>query len=293
MGLQKHKGYKFIYDHAVQTPESVEQLEHLFRVKHGPEANRHIRTGNEAANMGKERSERVAEIVLDLLETDIGLTFGDDDDKAGAPRFSITYAESLGGKPAGGNYAGYILQFTPEYAKKLKSTRTDPENNVMPLGSWDDNTITIFIKKEFDNNPYSTYNQQPSVAEVQIIQNGQIEFNDYPGGGAKIFKGPNDQFMIQRWTWGYDDNPQSEKFGEFIKEMQNAHVVNLESSEIDGHLTVLREQAREIADFNNKIQNETKTLYPDRLKKKEESNFSNTSNVPSEYYQQFQLRKSE
>lgn len=293
VGLQKHKGYKFIYDHAVQTPESVEQLEHLFRVKHGPEANRHIRTGNEAANMNAERSERVAEIVLDLLETDIGLTFGDDDDKAGAPRFSITYAESLGGKPAGGNYAGYILQFTPEYAKKLKSTRTDPENNVMPLGSWDDNTITIFIKKEFDNNPYSTYNQQPSVAEVQIIQNGQIEFNDYPGGGAKIFKGPNDQFMIQRWTWGYDDNPQSEKFGEFIKEMQNAHVVNLESSEIDGHLTVLREQAREIADFNNKIQNETKTLYPDRLKKKEESNFSNTSNVPSEYYQQFQLRKSE
>jgi len=289
IGLRKHSGYKFIYDHAVQSPESVEQLEHIFSIIHGEE--RYIRTGNEAANMNMERSEKIAEVVMELLELDMGLTFGDDDDKAGAPRLSITYAESLGGKAAGGKYAGYIIQFTPEYAKKLKSTREDPGNNLMDLGSWKDNTLTLFVPKGLDRNPYNSFNTQPSVTEVQIIQNGEVTFNDFPGGGAKIFKNSNDQFMVQRWTWGYDSNPESAKFDEMVKEMQDPQVLNLESGEIDGYLTYIKKQAERQAGYNNKMQNEAKILYPDRLKKKRESSSANSSDSPPDYYQQFQLNQ--
>tara|TARA_R110002020_G_scaffold36503_5_gene109854 strand:- start:59869 stop:63198 length:3330 start_codon:yes stop_codon:yes gene_type:complete len=264
-GVTKHKGYKFVYGHAEQDPGAVAQIEFLYDAINGVREQRVLRFGDEAADMKGTADQPKAKQVMDILQTDLNLSFGENDDKAGAPNFSITYAQSLGGKGAENKYAGYLIKFTPEYVKKLKSTRETPSNTFIDLGEWSTNAITVFVDKGYDNNPYNMDNVKPSVVKLQVVNNGELTFDLWPGGGAKMFQNSSGQLMVQKWAYGYDNNPKSARFGRHIKEMQPPQALTVRGTEIDGFWTLIQQQAENMRQTGLSRENLAKKAYPDLL----------------------------
>lgn len=264
-GVTKHKGYKFVYGHAEQDPGAVAQIEFLYDAINGVREQRVLRFGDETADMKGTADQPKAKQVMDILQTDLNLSFGENDDKAGAPNFSITYAQSLGGKGAENKYAGYLIKFTPEYVKKLKSTRETPSNTFIDLGEWSSNAITVFVDKEYDKNPYNMDNVNPSVVKLQVVNNGELTFDLWPGGGAKMFQNSSGQLMVQRWSYGYDANPESARFGRHIKEVQPPKVVTVRGTEIDGFWTLIQQQAENMRQYGLRQENQAKKTNPKLL----------------------------
>ncbi|MBE18008.1 MAG: hypothetical protein CMH79_04515 [Nitrospinae bacterium] len=264
--VTKNKGYKFIYDHGVQTPESVEQLKHLWAAVRGPKANRMVRLGNESGNM-EGGNETKAETALDWLETDIGLTFGDDNDKTGAPRFSITYSESMGGKGANNEYAGYVITLTPQYAKHLKATKEDDANELFDAGVWKDNSLTVFVDKSVDSNPYRKDANIVSHVDVGIKADGEVTYENPKGGGVRFYENSHGQVMEQAWDYFFDGNPKSETFGDYIKTIHQPRIINATGETMNQYVQEVKKQQDAFAADNKKLENETKTLYPDAVKK--------------------------
>jgi hypothetical protein len=240
----------------------------------GPSANRIIRLGNESGNLNAETDQPKAIQLMDQVEIDLGLSYK----KGESPRLDITYAQSLGGENAQGDYAGYIIQFTPEYAKKFKGVSDEPQNNIFDKGEWKSNTVTVFIKKEVDNNPYNTKNVAPSYIDTRISLSGEVTYDEPYGGGFTFSKNSNGQIIAKIWDEMYDTNPESSTFGTYRKTVRQPKIVNLNRGEIDAYANTLRYQNSELAKYNQKKEKEAKLLYPDRLVDvKQKNSFLNTS----------------
>jgi len=265
LGVREHAGYTFVYDHANQDPKAKKQLELMFSQVHGVTSNRIIRFGNEAGNLNNSTDEPKAKFVLDNMWHDLHKTFGKNQDKTGAPGMTITYSESLGGKGADGQYAGYIIELNKDYAKGFKANKDDPTNAMIDLGSWKDNTLTVFIKKEFDQNPYNSYNYKPSNVDIAIDEDGQVEYEQYPGGGVKFFKNSSGQIMEQTWQYQYDTNIESSTFASFVKSVQQPTILSLSGVTMDAHANERKSQNGILAMNQNKVQADTKLIYPDQV----------------------------
>ena len=271
-GVREHAGYTFVYDHANQDPKAKKQLELMFSQVHGVTSNRIVRFGNEAGNMNNTTDEPKAKFVLDNMWHDLHKTFGKNMDKAGAPGLTITYSESLGGTGADGKYAGYIIELNKDYAKGFKANKDDPTNQMIGLGSWKDNTITVFVKKEFDGNPYNSYNYTPSYVDLAIDESGQVEYEQHPGGGVKFFKNSSGQVMEQTWNYQYDGNINSSTFAEFVKNVQQPRLVDLTGVTMDAYVSDVKKTNSVLAANQNRLQEAVKLKYPEKVKNRLASN---------------------
>tara|TARA_R110002020_G_scaffold1071_5_gene5354 strand:+ start:153 stop:3935 length:3783 start_codon:yes stop_codon:yes gene_type:complete len=251
MGVTDFSTYNVNYDHQTKDPAAVDQIRNIYDALSLPSSEGVVikfgdaRTNFSPADDGNDAS---AAVVMNLLKGELQTKYGKNDDRAARPTFQIAYAETLGGKEAKGNYAGYVIQFGENFADRLKATSEDPANNLFEKGEWKDNSLTIFVPKNHDNNPYKSENQKFSNVATTVLKEGEYGKNIPGSGGYRIYKDPaSNAWMRQIWTEGYDP-----KTGNMVKDQMIPPQIitidqkQIEINQLDGYASVLEKQLADI-----------------------------------------------
>jgi len=209
LGVREMPSYgPLVYDHNTKNPTAVQWFHDIYNAQRTPGSNVIVQFGDKSSAF-TDVSSPDAEAMLKIFYGHLGSGFTEAQ-VTKMPRAQITYAPSLGGKDAKGDYAGYIIHFDPSYLQNLRSTKED-RNKLIPEGEWLDNNITVFVPKGIDFNNYRPENQQISTVNLTIKEKGVDEFEIYPGGKRKIYQNSEGQYMVQYTTMSYDS-----KTGNFV-----------------------------------------------------------------------------
>ena len=267
VGVGVDKTYGFSYDHERKDPNTVRQIEEIFKIYDGaPSGSIQINMGDTRGDMQKvdtdsydasrsvyQNNHMVAGQVMDAVLNDLSKTYGKNDEKTGKPQMDIDYSPHAFTEEDGTEWAAYNFTLNPKYAEKFRSSSNSNTNRLMKNNENTSNEFTLFVKKEFDNNPYKPSNQTQSIADMEIQKNGKLERNQYPGGGIKMWKNSNGQIMEQRYSYGFNVKTNS-----FEQDFQSPRILTIEGAAIsknqmDGYLANIETQNSRMAEFNNDL----------------------------------------
>ena len=203
-----YQEYNTVYDHENPTESGVLMLNTLFNnMTSATSSQVHFGLGdtrNQPWSKVDKTNASAAKSLVEQFYLDYKSNFGLKNDKTGHPNVKVSYIEQGGGLEGSlGNYAVYKLTFGTDYVKKFESTSTGTniitEGQQEPGGDFADKSVTVYVPKANDTNPYSSINQMMNTTDLIIKDQGFYNGGVANGSEYMIYVDGNGQYQ-QRVT---------------------------------------------------------------------------------------------
>ena len=256
--------HEFKYDQnasASTNAESVKFMNNIFEILDGDEATYSIYAGgNLILEQGETLGVHNEEMrqVLDEIYWNMTDNYGKSKDEGGgAPKdvslsMTVAYSKNKGGDNI--NAAGYEITLPMDWVNKqtgsYNNTKGDYTTGYITKGNsakfLKDNTITILVEKELDNNLYKTGDRDQRWIMNELSANDGIINRTIPGGGViQVYEISNGRYMLNTNVVHYEDGK---------KQIIQGLNMEIPASQISNVLTTQQEILRQLATSNIDLQ---------------------------------------
>lgn len=262
--------HEFKYDQnasAAKNGEAVKFMNNIFEILDGDEATYSIYAGGNlllapGETLGVHNEEMRQ--VLDEIYWNMTDNYGKNKDEGGgAPKdvslsMTVAYSKNKGGDNI--NAAGYEITLPMDWINKqtgsYNNTKGEYTTGYITKGNskrfLKDNTITILVEKELDNNLYKTGDRDQRWVMNELSANDGIINRTIPGGGViQVYEISNGRYMLNTNLVHYENGK---------KQIIQGLNTEIPASQIANVLTTQQEVLRQLATSNIDLQKSYNTV---------------------------------